>query len=415
MSSIELFKMSLLYPRDVDDVLERMHIIRNFLHLNHREFSRLCSCTLELARLGLLFSEDVPRLLIKMQVSGPKTMDVNVHFRTQGNIGTTPEIIDECQKRGSWLKHFGVNVEQETKFQSISLIIYINNLKTGRMLSLSILEDLKHQLEGIDSKSLARKSKEELIQDLLSRDRLLRKAMEVERLKSQFLANMSHELRTPLNAIIGLAELLEDEILGELNEEQRDAVKEILSSGNHLLQLINQILDLSKIEAGKMVLHETSVNLINLINDVLKQVEVLLKEKNITAITNVQVEDLLVLVDELRIKQVLLNLISNAIKFSPPDTNITITINQNTEWVIVSVKDEGIGISDEHKDIIFEEFRQVDDSHSRLYEGTGLGLALCKKLVELHGGKIWVESKLGQGSTFTFTIPRRKEVSHSTE
>ena len=407
MSSIELFTITLLYPKDVDDVLERIQGIRKKLQLTSKAFSRLSSCALEMARLGLLFSEGIPTFTLKMCPSSPRILDATIHFKVQGGTGITQELLEEFMRRSEWLKNFGASVQRQAKFQGINLIIRIPNLETEIEVHVDLLEDLKKKLEGIDADSLSRKSKEELIKDLLSRTRRLKKVMEIERLKSQFLANMSHELRTPLNAIIGLAEMMEDEILGELNEEQQDAIKEILSSGRHLLQLINQILDLSKIEAGKMKLHKSPSDVVKLTNEVIKQVDVLLKEKTISTTTKILIETPIAMIDELRIKQVLLNLMSNAIKFSPPNTTITIIIDGDEDWLSISVKDEGIGISEEHKDIIFEEFRQVDDSHTRLYAGTGLGLALCKKLVELHGGKIWVESKVGKGSTFTFTLPRR--------
>jgi signal transduction histidine kinase len=223
--------------------------------------------------------------------------------------------------------------------------------------------------------------------------------------KSEFLANVSHELRTPLNAIIGFSEVLLEHLFGELNDKQNEYVDDILSSGRHLLSLINDILDLSKIEAGHMELELAKFDLPSALDNAL----VLIRERasrhgvRIERLIDQQLGDFLG--DERKIKQVLVNLLSNAVKFTPEGGKIQVRAGLKNGAVKISISDTGIGIAPEHHEAIFEEFRQVGSDYARKREGTGLGLTLTKKFVEMHGGKIWVESEPGKGSTFTFTLP----------
>jgi signal transduction histidine kinase len=222
--------------------------------------------------------------------------------------------------------------------------------------------------------------------------------------KSEFLANMSHELRTPLNAIIGFSEVLADRMFGELNEKQEEYLKDIHASGTHLLALINDILDLSKIEAGRMELELTDFHLPTAFDNALALVRERATRRAITL--EMSVDDRLgwVQADERKIRQVLLNLLSNAIKFTPEGGRIEVGAVLRDGSIEVSVTDTGIGIAPEDQAAVFEEFRQVGTAEKKA-EGTGLGLTLCRKFIELHGGRIWVHSRLGAGSTFTFTIP----------
>ena len=225
------------------------------------------------------------------------------------------------------------------------------------------------------------------------------------RAKSQFLANMSHELRTPLNAIIGFSELLEDQAYGELYQRQHKYVTNIMSSGRHLLQLINDILDLAKIEAGRLVLEPSEFTVATALDDVQGIVEPLALTKRIS-FTVESSEDLPPLTaDRPKLKQIFYNLVSNAIKFTPEGGKVVVTAKAVEEGVLISVADSGIGIDPANLDRIFLEFEQVDSSYARQQEGTGLGLALTRRLVELHGGRIWVESEPGHGSTFSFVLP----------
>jgi signal transduction histidine kinase len=225
--------------------------------------------------------------------------------------------------------------------------------------------------------------------------------------KSEFLANMSHELRTPLNAIIGFSEVLGERMFGELNEKQDEYLKDIYASGQHLLSLINNILDLSKIEAGRMELEVIDFDLPTAIDNALTLVRERAGRRSIALHMAVDEQLGQTRADERKIKQVLLNLLSNAIKFTPEGGRIEVRAIPVDGAVEVSVSDTGLGIAPEDQEAIFEEFRQVGTADKKV-EGTGLGLALSRKFIELHGGKIWVKSQVGQGSTFTFTVPVRR-------
>jgi GAF domain-containing protein len=225
--------------------------------------------------------------------------------------------------------------------------------------------------------------------------------------KSEFLANMSHELRTPLNAIIGFSEVLSEKMFGELNERQEEYLKDIYASGTHLLFLINDILDLSKIEAGRMELELTDFHLPTALDSALTLVRERAGRRNISLQTSVDERLGEVRADERKVRQVVLNLLSNAIKFTPEGGRIEVSAVPRDGLVEVSVSDTGVGIAPGDQEAVFEEFRQVGTADKKV-EGTGLGLTLCRKFVELHGGKIWVKSQVGVGSTFTFTIPVRR-------
>jgi len=223
--------------------------------------------------------------------------------------------------------------------------------------------------------------------------------------KSEFLANMSHELRTPLNAIIGFSEVLGERMFGELNEKQAEYTDDILSSGRHLLSLINDILDLSKVEAGRMELELAKFDLPMAIDNALTLIRERATRHGIRLHQSVDERLSEFTGDERKIKQILLNLLSNAVKFTPEGGQIRVEASVGDRAVIVAVIDTGIGIALEDQEAIFEEFRQVGTNYAQKREGTGLGLTLTRKFVELHGGKIWVESEVGKGSRFTFTLP----------
>jgi signal transduction histidine kinase len=223
--------------------------------------------------------------------------------------------------------------------------------------------------------------------------------------KSEFLANMSHELRTPLNAIIGFSEVLAERMFGEVNEKQAEYLQDILSSGRHLLSLINDILDLSKVEAGRLELELGRFHLPTALENALTLVRERASRHGIALEVSVD-EDLGEIVgDERKIRQILLNLFSNAVKFTPEGGRVGVTATAADDVITISVSDTGVGIAPEDQEAIFEEFRQVGRDDTRKQEGTGLGLTLAKKFVELHGGQIGVRSQVGQGSTFTFTLP----------
>lgn len=230
---------------------------------------------------------------------------------------------------------------------------------------------------------------------------------DIDRLKSEFLTSMSHELRTPLNSIIGFADVLLQGIDGDLNDNALADVQAIYNSGQHLLALINDILDLAKIEAGRMELVREAIDIEEVLKSVLSSASSLLKNKPVKLVVEKEKDTPLVYADRLRLNQVLLNLVSNATKFTEEGT-ITISAevrDEEPDKLLISVKDTGIGIPPHMLDTVFERFRQVDSSSTRKVGGTGLGLAICRQLVELHEGKIGVSSEVGVGSNFYFTIP----------
>jgi signal transduction histidine kinase len=224
--------------------------------------------------------------------------------------------------------------------------------------------------------------------------------------KSDFLANMSHELRTPLNAIIGFSEVLLQRIFGELNTKQDEYLRDILSSGRHQLALVNDILDLSKVEAGRMDLDLTRFSLAVLVADSSALLRERASQKGVQLIVATDETLGSIDADERKIKQVLVNLVTNAIKFTPSGGTVTVAGKRTQADVSVSVTDTGIGIAAEDQTRIFEEFRQAGDGPGRAIEGTGLGLTLAKRFIELHGGTITVVSRLGSGSKFVFVLPQ---------
>jgi signal transduction histidine kinase len=236
--------------------------------------------------------------------------------------------------------------------------------------------------------------------------RLYRELEETSQHKSEFLASMSHELRTPLNAIIGFSQVLREEMFGEINEKQAEYLEDILTSGNHLLSLINDVLDLSKVEAGQLELEVAPFSL----QEALERGVVMVRERaaddgvDLAVALNPDVD--VVEGDERRIRQVIFNLLSNAVKFTPAGGAVDVTTDRVDGEVQVSVADTGPGLAPDEHERIFAEFQQTDAGIEQ-GEGTGLGLALSKRLVELHGGRIWVDSELGKGSTFVFTLPVR--------
>jgi signal transduction histidine kinase len=226
--------------------------------------------------------------------------------------------------------------------------------------------------------------------------------------KSEFLANMSHELRTPLNAILGYTELIIDNIYGEVPKKIQEVLERVEKNGRHLLNLINDVLDLSKIEAGRLTLSLNDYSMQDVIQTVFTSVEALAAEKNLDL--KVKVSDVLKTGkgDEQRIAQVILNLLGNAIKFTDQG-KVVVEATVFDESFLISVSDTGPGLSEADQKNVFDEFRQADGSSTRAKGGTGLGLSISKKIVEMHGGRIWVDSILGKGSTFSFTLPVRVE------
>jgi len=265
----------------------------------------------------------------------------------------------------------------------------------------TIANALKQQRLSLENKRLV-ENLQRTNKLLFEANEELRKATQA---KSTFLAHMSHELRTPLNVIIGFSELMADEVPGRINEEQRQCLNDILRGGQQLLSLINDVLDLSKIESGKMKLRLTNITLSEVIESVRSAMMPLIAPRKQSL--EVEVEEGLPLVhaDNAKVRQVLLNLLSNATRFTPDGGKLKIEAVKEGDWCQVSVIDNGIGIKKEDQERIFEPFYQLDSSLTKEKGGAGLGLAVAKQIIEKHGGRIWVESKYGKGSRFIFTLP----------
>ena len=292
--------------------------------------------------------------------------------------------------------------------------------KKGELIKLRLwLQDISERKKGENLKRLFTKQLEKKVQ---SRTKDLRELLEKQKLyldqiekssrfKTEFMATMSHELRTPLNAIIGFTDLLLESVFGELNEEQLEFVKDIDESSNHLLEMITHILDISKIEAGQVTLTVEEIHLNNLVNRVISTLKPLYSEKRLIIDLKGLKKEQLIFADRIKFKQIIYNLLSNAIKFTKKG-KVTFEFRDNKNTWDFIVEDTGIGIAEKDFNIIFKEFKRAKSAYIDSIPGSGLGLALTKRVVNLHGGDIFFTSKLGKGTTFTFTIPKnlRKKV-----
>ena len=299
------------------------------------------------------------------------------------------------------------NYEVEHVFSSIGHKIMLLNARRiiqkeiGSQMILLAIEDITEKM----------RLERELAERTRDAEKAQSEAEAATRAKSDFLANMSHELRTPINSIIGFSEVLEDELLGSLNASQRENVQYILKAGTHLLSLINDILDLSKVESGKMELEVDRVSLRGILDaSLVMHREKALRHGISLDLQMEPVTDMVIEADERKLKQILFNLLSNAVKFTPDGGSVRVMTRGITgaQEIEISIEDTGIGIKPEDIPKLFKEFSQLDSVYDKEYEGTGLGLALTKKLVELHGGRIQVSSEFGKGSRFAFVMPVRQ-------
>jgi len=294
------------------------------------------------------------------------------------------------------------NYEVEHNFATIGRrIMLLNARQMQRVLGkerviLLAIEDITERKEIENGLEKAHEELKELAVEL----------KRAARVKSEFLANMSHELRTPLNSINGFSEVLYDETFGPLNEKQKQYVNNVLTSGKHLLLLINQILDMAKVEAGKMKLALSNLPMKSLLNDIAMLVADMVSKKKLEMLLEIADDLPNIEADELKVKEIIYNLLSNAVKFTPEGGKIGMRAKRVDAEIEVVVWDTGVGIAPENMTKIFEGFFRVDTPYSRVTEGTGLGLPLSKKLVELHGGKFSVESiGLNKGTSARFTLP----------
>lgn len=313
--------------------------------------------------------------------------------------GEEPKILERI-RRGERVDHFQtVRVRKNGEHFDVSVTISPIKDATGRIVGASkIARDISVQKEAERALQRAKEWTEAANKRL----------QEVDRLKSEFLATMSHELRTPLNSIIGFSGILLQQIPGPLNAEQVKQMTMVVNSARHLLSLINDLLDLSRIEAGRTELQWQEVDVAQVIEEVLKAQEPVAKQKQLTL--EKRVGDLPVIeTDRKRIYQVLLNLVSNALKFTH-EGGVKVEARQKDGAVIVEVTDTGIGIAPDQLQNLFQAFRQVEGSARRRYEGTGLGLYLCRKLLDLLGGEIRAESEPGKGSRFSVRLPLKRPV-----
>jgi PAS domain S-box-containing protein len=334
---------------------------------------------------------------------------ISAHQQHLRNFGTIKEKAREMgEKREIWgLRKEGKEFPSEASISKLEIgkeVIFTVILRdiTERKQAQDALQQLNSELEArVEQRTAALRDTNEQL--LLTNAQLAR----ATRLKDEFLANMSHELRTPLNAILGMSEVLLEEVYAPLTDRQKKALTTIEKSGRHLLELINDILDLSKIEAGKVELELQPVSVSHLCDSSLTFVKQQANQKNIQIKSNVPKEISEVIVDERRMRQLLINLLNNAVKFTPNGGHVILEVeaDNQAETIIFRVRDTGIGIAPEDIGKLFQAFVQVDSSLTRNYSGTGLGLALVRRIAELHGGSVTLESEVGKGSSFTVILP----------
>ncbi|TMB13754.1 MAG: PAS domain-containing protein, partial [Deltaproteobacteria bacterium] len=290
----------------------------------------------------------------------------------------------------------------------VTAVVTILHDRTEAIEKARLYEQLKTASEQLEEKVC------EATAELVRRNELLqRQHLELEQasqLKSQFLANMSHEFRTPLNAILGYTSMLLQGVSGDLAAPQKNKMLRVDSNARHLLSIINDILDISRIEAGKMPLHLEEFEMPALVAELLAEVEPLIQKARLQTLTDLPRGNALVVSDRQKVKQIVLNLLTNAIKFTPHgQVKVMVREDERRGEASIAVEDTGIGIAPQDQDKVFEDFRQADNSVTREYGGAGLGLAICRRLAKMLDGRIELQSRLGRGSTFTLVIPRKGE------
>ena len=305
-------------------------------------------------------------------------------------------------KRVRRLDHYETQIRSKTGTKIPVEVSVIPVREGGRVIGYQgIVRDIRERLEMEQERRRRSEELERINRELRESNRRLQ---ELDNLKTQFVSNVSHELRTPLNAILGYAELLKEGLYGRIEPPQRQALKHIIASGNHLLNLINQLLDFALIQNKKLKIFKEPCSLYAIADSALNTVRPTAEEKGLVLRRDIPDGLPRIIADSQKIFQVMLNLLSNAVKFTEKG-DILLRIRQKNSYIEVTVHDTGIGINQEDFQKIFEDFQQVSGGMSRKYEGAGLGLSLAKHFVQMHGGRIWVESRPGKGSVFHFTLP----------
>ncbi len=368
---------------------------------------------------------DFEGIVVDTNTTSNKLLGFNKDYLIGKNIYDLTEIfpneikpyfkqIFQASFKGEYPEPIEIQIENNDS-RSIWVNLQASSFKIGeRMLLQFIFQDITEKKKG---ELLEQQFKEELEKEVQNRTKELNDALEQQKLyldqilkssqfKTEFMSTMSHELRTPLNAIIGFTDLLLEGVYGELNDEQLEYLNDIKSSAEYQFDMIKHILDISKIEAGQIVLNIQKFSLNNMVNQIKSSVRALYKKKGLKFKIKGLDSEKEIFADPIRFKEILLNLVSNAIKFSAKGI-ISIVVQEKYDHWLIKVRDDGIGIARKDFDLIFKEFKRVDSSYVRSVPGTGLGLSLTKRLVNLHGGEITFFSVLGVGTTFTFSIPKK--------
>lgn len=441
---------SLVFINAVQDITERKCAEEELEKKVEERTNEIRALSLEYKKLFDAIEQSGESVLItdrdsKIQYVNPMFSEISGYSREEA-LGKTPSILSSgMNPPGTFKKMWKAILAGQVWKGTV-----INRKKTGSVYYEDMTVAPVHDEQGkvinfvavkkdatdrVRAEEEIKKKNKELIQSKM-------RAEAANKAKSDFLANMSHELRTPLNSIIGFSEVLIDDMAGPVSDEQKDLLKDIHESGKHLLGLINDILDLSKIEAGKTNIEEEAFELAHAIEKSINMLHEMAARKKITITKEIGHGVGTITADERKIKQILINLLNNAIKFTPEGGEVTVSARQvksweledgsresgvgswvsgdgeriysefqiqhsglNADFIEISVADTGIGIKEEDMQRLFRPFEQLESHLTKRYAGTGLGLNLCKKLVEMHGGSIWAESKEGKGSTFTFVIP----------
>jgi len=403
--------------------------------LTNTMFSILAALLVIGAIVSILISRTITRPIVELRQGAEEIMKGNLDYKVGTSAGDEigqlsrqfDSMTANLRESRERLEEYSASLEKKVEERTTELNKRVRESERQRVALINIAQDLDETNKNLKTEVIERKRVEQELKEkneqldaqneelqsqteelMTQQQELIEKTGEVERanrLKSEFLANMSHGLRTPLNVIIGFSELMRDEVPGKLNDEQRQCLDDIQGSGKHLLNLINKVLDLSKVESGKTKLNLTNLALIEVTESLTRTMLAILAPRQQSL--DVEVEEGLPLVyaDKAKVKEVLLNLLSNAAKFTPDGGKVKIEAVREDNWCRVSVIDNGIGIKKEDQEQIFEPFCQLDNPLTKERGGTGLGLALVKQIIEKHGGQVRVESEYGKGSRFPFTLP----------